>query len=143
MFHDSRDAKSYKVANIGGVVWLAHNLDFKTKESWCYADGLENCERFGRLYSWKAAQKACPNGWRLPTDGEWPMIIENAVRLDLEASGNRDAKGKYGWPARAEFWTSGATGSKGKFYYYDLNAKTGNFDSLNKKAAKPVRCVKK
>ena len=143
VFHDPRDAKSYKVANIGGVVWFAHNLDFKTKESWCFNDGWVNCERYGRLYTWTAAQNACPNGWRLPTDSELPTIVDNVERLQIEASGNRDAKGKYGWPPRAEFWTSGATGSKGKFYYYDLNTKTGNFDTLNKKVAKPVRCVKK
>ena len=143
VFHDPRNAKAYKVANIGGVVWFAHNLDFKTKESWCYANGEENCVRFGRLYSWKAAQNACPSGWRLPTDSEWPTIMDNVERLGVEAFGNRDAKGKYGWPIRAEFWTSGATGSKGKFYFYDLSTKTGKFDTFNKKGAKSVRCVKK
>ena len=105
--------------------------------------GWANCEGYGRLYTWKAAQNACPNGWRLPTDSELPAIVDNVERLQIEASGNRDVKGKYGWPPRAEFWTSGATGSKGKFYYYDLSTKTGKFDTFNKKAAKSVRCVKK
>ena len=33
--------------------------------SWCYDNIPENCEKGGRLYTYSAAQKACPEGWYL------------------------------------------------------------------------------
>lgn len=79
-FEDARDGKVYKTLRMhNGLVWFAQNLDFEVKkkgilggkqQSWYY-DNSPNNKHFGRLYTWEAAQKACPPGWRLPTDLEW------------------------------------------------------------------------
>jgi uncharacterized protein (TIGR02145 family) len=53
---------------------MAENLNYATPDSWCYADSLSNCKVYGRLYTWEAAMKACPNGWHLPTDEEWKTL---------------------------------------------------------------------
>ena len=49
----------------------------KSKNNWCYNDDPEYCKKFGRLYNWEAAQKACPEGWHLPTADEWLELIED------------------------------------------------------------------
>lgn len=48
-------------------MWAAENLAVKADESGCYENKIENCKKYGRLYSWKSARKACPEGWTLPT----------------------------------------------------------------------------
>ena len=41
------------------------------EDTWCFEEKEDNCNKYGRLYTWEAANTACPNGWRLPTDDEW------------------------------------------------------------------------
>lgn len=37
-------------------------------------DGINSYATFGVLYNYNAAQSACPDGWHLPTDGEWTQL---------------------------------------------------------------------
>ncbi|WP_290728223.1 MULTISPECIES: fibrobacter succinogenes major paralogous domain-containing protein [unclassified Fibrobacter] len=68
----------YKTVMIGNQVWMAQNLNVETEESWCYFDNPANCEKYGRLYTWSAAKKACPEGWHLPDTTEWNVLIQTA-----------------------------------------------------------------
>ena len=57
-----------------GKQWTTHNLDVTSVPSYCYEDAELNCRRYGRLYTWESARRACESlgdGWRLPTDDEW------------------------------------------------------------------------
>ncbi|WP_290724786.1 FISUMP domain-containing protein [Fibrobacter sp. UBA2449] len=67
---DNRDGKSYQLKNVGGKLWMAQDLAFKSGNSMCFDDNDAMCEKYGRLYAYVAATKACPPGWRLPNRNE-------------------------------------------------------------------------
>lgn len=85
---DHRDDKIYPTVefSIDGKkqVWIVENLayydDTIKDESWVYdqknSDSYNqtNLEKYGRLYSWEGAQKACPPNWQLPSDDDWKNI---------------------------------------------------------------------
>jgi len=94
-FTDERDGQEYRTVEIGGVVWLAENLRYKTPSSSWPANNQEaNVLKYGRLYTWDAAVEACPDGWRLPTRQEWDDLITFAGGEDK--AGKR-LKAKDGW----------------------------------------------
>ena len=68
---DKRDNKNYKLQNVGSKLWMAENLKFETSGSFCSTEGGEDhCAKYGRYYTYAAAKRACPSGWRLPTESE-------------------------------------------------------------------------
>ncbi|MEE8585715.1 MAG: FISUMP domain-containing protein [Acidobacteriota bacterium] len=90
-YRDPRDGQSYPTVQIAGMTWMAKNLNFASKESYCYQGSTENCLRYGRLYRWEAALSACPPGWHMSTEYEW-QALELAMgisRQELNQEGNR------------------------------------------------------
>jgi len=62
-----------------GKEWTTVNLNVNAPSSYCYDDAERNCRRYGRLYTWTSAQRACGTlgtGWRLPTDNEWRAMAK-------------------------------------------------------------------
>jgi uncharacterized protein (TIGR02145 family) len=116
-----------------GKEWTAANLNVNTSPSYCYDDVEQNCRRYGRLYTWESAQRACRSlgdRWRLPTDVEWRELAERYGGLGNDSAekgkasydalvsggtsgfnavlgGNRGADGKYGrLDAHGFYWTA-------------------------------------
>lgn len=73
---DKRDGQTYKTVKIGTQTWMAENLNYKVKGSWCYDNIEDNCSWYGRLYDWKRARNICPSGWHLPTIAEFEMLFD-------------------------------------------------------------------
>ncbi len=93
-FKDPRDKQTYRTVKIAGLEWLGDNLNYKTEGSFCYKDDDDQCMVYGRLYTWDAAKKACPAGFRLPTHADFESLW-TAAGADFNAG--YLIKADYGW----------------------------------------------
>ena len=158
-----------KTVTIGKKVWMAKNLNIETDGSWCYDSKPENCEKYGRLYTWEAAQNACPTGWHLPSKEEFDALIEFAGGADAlktkfgwKKGNGLDAYGFSALPAgsyssirkefmnlgyRSDFWTSSPQGSLFSFifgigYYLHINDEQAFTNRSSRSDGFSVRCIK-
>ena len=81
-----------------GKLWMTENLNVDAGGSYCYEDAEPNCRRYGRLYTWESAQRACRSlgdGWRLPTSDEWRQMAKHHGGVSDES----DDRGKAAYEA--------------------------------------------
>ena len=135
---DERDGQTYKTVKIGGLWWMAENLNYAylrptetaDSSSFCYNDSLEYCEEYGRLYTWYAALKACPSGWHLPWYREYETMIPHSYGdgrplrstewngtddygFSALPAGARYADGKYTLEGMSSSWNGGMNAYSG------------------------------
>ncbi len=91
---DKRDGKKYKTVKIGDQTWMAENLNYEMQDSYCYDNNGSNCFKYGRLYTWKAAKKACPSGWHLPSKAELETLYNS---VGGQSTAGTRLKSKNGW----------------------------------------------
>jgi uncharacterized protein (TIGR02145 family) len=63
-----------------GRQWTTDNLNVVIDHSYCYDNEEQNCRRYGRLYTWESAQRACRSlggGWQLPANDEWHRMAKH------------------------------------------------------------------
>ena len=93
VYVDKRDENIYPTVKIGNNIWFSKNLAYKPKEGkyWAYLNKEENVEEQGYLYTWEVATNVCPDGWELPTKGDYQQLIDNygdSAYVELRPRGN-------------------------------------------------------
>ncbi len=170
---DPRDGTVYNTTVIGNQIWMAQNLayavGFFSGGSCCLDDDPSNCTRYGRLYRWSVARKACPSGWHLPSSEEWRQLKisvgsgagkslkslswggTNTYGFDILPSGRHYPWGNFSeHGADACFWSSSETDSSiiqrerhralGPCFRWDDDRFLTSYD--DKKSGYSVRCLK-
>ena len=164
VFTDIRDNKRYRTVRIGNKTWMAENLNFETGNSWCYNNNLSNCAKYGRLYTWDAAMRACPSGWRLPTRGDWNNLVSvaggNVAGRRLKSrtpdwngtddfgfsalpGGSRFTDGGFSNVGSFGYWWSATEGGSGYAYYRGMGSGYEDVDENDngKSSGFSVRCL--
>lgn len=161
-FKDTRDGKYYKIVKISGEMWFAENINYSDVPAcWCYENSDIECEKNGRLYTYDAAKKVCPQAWRLPTELEFMQLVDSAGStgaekitalgsdelngFDLQFAGWRSNKGMHsGRGNEAGYWLDySAKKKKVPLMFFDRSAQTVEIINV-KKTEKyySVRCIK-
>jgi len=129
---DSRDGKKYKAVKIGNKTWMAENLNYNASGSKCYGNQSSNCQKYGRLYNWNTALKACPSGWYLPSKSEW-HALDQAI---LTGNGNGTDESVFALPPGGNGYSDGSfdnAGYGGRWWssseYYGDNAHYRFYDN--------------
>ena len=95
MFTDVRDGQAYQWVRLkDGKKWMAKNLNYQIADTWCYKEDAINCQKYGRLYTWQAANNACPKGWRLPSDEDWWAMTGHYGKAYNSYAGQEKVEGK-------------------------------------------------
>ena len=175
---DERDGKVYKTLRFGNQLWMAKNMEYAVGHS--LIDGEERSATFlgltpamgtrrydiGWRYNWDELQKACPDGWRVPSRNDVKKLL-NAIgggsgAAPLLSKDGIDAQDIYGFSAfstefvegfctlavlgcsykhvGSRFWT--ADSADGTVYHWYLDQYDVTFKSTDPSEYLPVRCMK-
>ena len=89
--------KTYKTVKIGEQVWMAENLNYEVGGK-CYGEGgkvyNQETKKYGRLYNWETAMRACTKNWHLPSKEEWEILV---VAVGGEKTASKYLKATSGW----------------------------------------------
>lgn len=159
------EGETYRTVAIDGITWMADNLKLEAQGSHCYNDEKDNCKEYGRLYTFEAAKKVCPEGWRLPSAADYNALSRfvnssSALRstsgwsskasrglnfwgFDAKPAGGRENGDYFDLKTSAYFWTSTEINSSNAsvmwINYYDAKPSLVERSTANEFS---VRCVK-
>lgn len=161
------DGNVYNVVRIGAQVWMKENLkttkwpdgtiinlkstDYSwatlsvTAKAYCwYNNDTVNKDNYGALYSWAAAQGACPTGWHVPSKTEW-TILSNPSRVNnTQLGGCRMSTGEFTQQGIFGHWWTSTEIDAGNAWNVNLdnNYGTAGISSTYKFYGISVRCIK-
>ena len=155
-----------------GKRWTTRNLDVNVAPSYCYDDADLNCQKYGRLYTWESAPRACQalgSRWRLPTDDDLRKLAKSYGGVSADSAdkgkaayqsllaggrsgfravlgGGRSEKGEYGRvEAHGFYWTASESSPANIGWSYNFG-KGGQAlhrqDGTEKLRALSVRCLR-
>jgi len=103
-FVDSRDGEVYHWVEYDGLQWMTENFrydilsyancrNYIDEQDWVdYAPeqhATRNRAKYGMYYTLEGALRACPEGWRLPSDEDWQRL-EKAMGMSPNDAGRYD-----------------------------------------------------
>ena len=181
----SWQGKIYFTVQIDNQCWMRDNLNWTVGNSWCFDNNSYNCDTYGRLYKWltimngepssnsvpSGVQGICPDGWHIPSDAEWDIIVNylggssiaggkmkeagythwnlpntgatNESGFTALPGGYRQNDGDfYDFKKKAYFWSS--TGGYSSSLFRSLSAYSSEITSINfsQEIGLSVRCLK-
>ena len=80
------EGNRFYYTRIGDLDWFMQNLAY-TGKGIPFRKGEAMDGVFGRYYSYNEAIKACPEGWRLPTDAEWSSMANTVLETTESYTG--------------------------------------------------------
>lgn len=145
---------------VGNQVWMMSNVNSVVPGSWNYNDDPSFGNKYGRLYTYESAKKACPSGWHLPTVQDWSDLLvqmggeDNAVPMMMKSYGEGGFNAKLGGIATVgnfqlidnygAFWTATENDKDNAWYiYFTPKSKSVTTSYSIKTHGLSVRCVKK
>lgn len=175
---DERDGKVYKTLQFEKQLWMAKNMEYAVGDSLINGQvrsmtylgltpnmGIRRYD-IGWRYNWDELQKACPDGWRVPSRNDVKKLL-NAIgggsgAAPLLSKDGIDAQDIYGFSAfstefvegfctlavlgcsykhvGSRFWT--ADSADGTVYHWYLDQYDVTFKSTDPSEYLPVRCMK-
>jgi uncharacterized protein (TIGR02145 family) len=130
-------------------------------ESLVYDNNEENALTYGRLYTWNVvindstnngSQGICPDGWHVPTDNDWTLLIDNISTVDKEIPNlKKELELQYAGfynnsfnniDESVSFWTSTEAHDNAWKIYFNKNLSKAFRYHEKKTNAISVRCVK-
>ena len=169
----------YQITTVGTQVWMKQNLKtgiFKISnntginhsdvsnngvvEKYCYDNLLSNCANYGGLYDWDELMNystqnmrgICPEGWHIPTDNEWSILLgQGSINIDPISinSGFRDSLGGFqnsgsNWnyalyPSSTE---SNVSNVYSQLFFTNGTMSVSQRNNTGKKYGFSVRCIK-
>lgn len=125
------EGKSYKTVPIGTQIWMAENLEtikfndgtaiplITNNADWtnlitpayCWFDNNDTLYKsiYGAYYNWFAVNtgKLCPDGWHVPTDNEWQILVDYLGGSSVAGSKIKEA-GTNNWVSSNRGATNGS-----------------------------------
>ena len=147
-------------------MWMAQNLNFNIKGSYCYSNDSLNCITKGRMYSWFLAREVCPIGWRLPDTTDFRILgdfaeqnnggipVGNSLKsgktdvfgfASLVNGGYQTGKnGKFSQNDKQFYWTDTEDAEDEDYAKVRFLQNTGNlsYETFRKTWSLSVRCIK-
>lgn len=135
-YKDPRDGYAYEWIRIGSQLWTAENMNYATAAGSLCAQ----CNHWGRLYNFENAQKACLDGFHMPTKDEWNVLLMYAgtskpVGIVLKAGYGWDPiKGTNNYGNGKDELGFGAKAGGGHFANSDVPLKERKLEGAGQKA---------
>lgn len=161
------EGNNYKTTIIADQVWMIENLRTTVNpqgasiENFVYDHNEEHAETYGRLYTWNVAmndstlsesQGICPDGWHVPTNEDWTLLIDNISTADKEIPNIKRAldlkyagfynNGFNNLDASVSFWTSTQSSDNAWKVYFNKSLSKAFRYHEKKSNAISIRCVK-
>ncbi|MFK7781481.1 FISUMP domain-containing protein [Psychroserpens sp.] len=147
-YSDVRDGNRYKIVKLNNLFWFQENLRYRTNSKKDTLISENNC---GVFYLYEDIKKACPNGWRLPTEKEVKDLIKAEKKgkinildtLNVQLCGRIDYEKHSKIGIQNTFWLNEdlIDNHVKHWHAFSTENKTHSHNVINARRKFPIRCV--